>query len=286
MVSKSGSEGLSFDNETNAKLLGDVGVELLETLMAESGGATGRYWIVLGVLLYRNAIVKNGGRGIEDVTSRNELEAGCACSQAGRKQGLRKGSRRSSQGVGARLAFEKGIVPSVELVSQMANEEPQPLPDNSSTEHWLYPGRRYLFWTDWLIRCDRRQNFDVMEEGLRRFVDQVLRRSQSQVKFFKDLGDRIEKSRITFSGQVEHWVPQADDRASRLLAGEARHLDEEPRQIDIFGNLALIDASLNSKLTRCGSKMKAEIVGQAGGNLSVKLLWLTCWSELCRGIWT
>lgn len=38
---KSGSEGLSFDNETNAKLLGDVGVELLETLMAESGGATG-----------------------------------------------------------------------------------------------------------------------------------------------------------------------------------------------------------------------------------------------------
>ena len=105
----------------------------------------------------------------------------------------------------------------------------------------------------------------------------------SQVKFFKDLGDRIEKSRITFSGQVEHWVPQADDRASRLLAGEARHLDEEPRQIDIFGNLALIDASLNSKLTRCGSQKKAEIVKQAGGNLSVKLLWLTCWSELCRG---
>ena len=99
-------------------------------------------------------------------------------------------------------------------------------------------------------------------------------------KFFKDLGDRIEKSRITFSGQVEHWVPQADDRASRLLAGEARHLDEEPRQIDIFGNLALIDASLNSKLTRCGSQKKAEIVKQAGGNLSAKLLWLACWSEL------
>lgn len=117
----------------------------------------------------------------------------------------------------------------------MANEEPQPLPDNSSTEHWLYPGRRYLFWTDWLIRCDSRQNFDVMKKVFADLSTKFFKDPNSQVKFFKDLGDRIEKSRITFSGQVEHWVPQADDRASRLLAGEARHLDEEPRQIDILG---------------------------------------------------
>ena len=280
---KSGSEGLSFDNETNAKLLGDVGEELLETLMAESGGATGRYWIVLGVLLYRNAIVKNGGRGIEDVTSRNELKQAAHALKPGANKGFAKDLVDRLKAWGARLAFEKGIVPSVELASQMANEEPQPLPDNSSTEHWLYPGRRYLFWTDWLIRCDRRQNFDVMKKVFADLSTKFFEDPNSQVKFFKDLGDRIEKSRITFSGQVEHWVPQADDRASRLLAGEARHLDEEPRQIDIFGNLALIDASLNSKLTRCGSQKKAEIVKQAGGNLSVKLLWLTCWSELCRG---
>ena len=251
--------------------------------MAESGGATGRYWIVLGVLLYRNAIVKNGGRGIEDVTSRNELKQAAHALKPGANKGFAKDLVDRLKAWGARLAFEKGIVPSVELASQMANEEPQPLPDNSSTEHWLYPGRRYLFWTDWLIRCDLRQNFDVMKKVFADLSTKFFEDPNSQVKFFKDLGDRIEKSRITFSGQVEHWVPQADDRASRLLAGEARHLDEEPRQIDIFGNLALIDASLNSKLTRCGSKKKAEIVKQAGGNLSVKLLWLTCWSELCQG---
>lgn len=252
---KSGGEGLSFDNETKAKLLGDVGVELLETLMAESGGATGRYWIVLGVLLYRNAIVKNGGRGIEEVTSRNGLKQAAHALKQDANKGFAKDLVDRLKAWGARLAFENGIVPSVELASQMANQEPQPLPNDSSTRHWLFPGRRFLFWTDWLIRCDRRQDFEVMKKV---FAD-------LSTKFFKDLGDRIDKSRINFRGQVEHWIPQADDKESRLL--------------DVFGNLALIDASLNSRLGHCASQQKAKIVGEAGGSLSAKLLWLACWSE-------
>lgn len=252
---KSGGEGLSFDNEAIAKLLGVDGRELLETFMAESGGAAGRYWIVLGVLLYRNAIVKNGGRGIEEVTSRNGLKQAAHALKQDANKGFAKDLVDRLKAWGARLAFEKGIVPSVELASQMANQEPQPLPDNYSTEHWLYPGRRNLFWTDWLIRCDRRQNFDVMKKV---FAD-------LSTKFFKDLGDRIDKSRINFRGQVEHWIPKADDKESRLL--------------DVFGNLALIDASLNSRLGHCASQQKAKIVGEAGGSLSAKLLWLACWSE-------
>lgn len=252
---KSGGEGLSFDNETIAKLLGVDGQELLETFMAESGGAAGRYWIVLGVLLYRNAIVKNGGRGIEEVTSRNELKQAAHALKQDANKGFAKDLVDRLKAWGARLAFENGIVPSVELASQMANQEPQPLPNDSSTRHWLFPGRRFLFWTDWLIRCDRRQDFEVMKKV---FAD-------LSTKFFKDLGDRIDKSRINFRGQVEHWIPQADDKESRLL--------------DVFGNLALIDASLNSRLGHCASQQKAKIVGEAGGSLSAKLLWLACWSE-------
>lgn len=269
---KSGGEGLSFDNETIGKLLGVDGLELLETFMAESGGAAGRYWIVLGMLLYRSAIVENGGLGIETVTSRNGLTQAAHALKPGANKGFAKDLVDRLKAWGARLAFEKGTVPSVELALQMANQEPQPLPDNSSTEHWLYPGRRFLFWTDWLIRCDRRQDFEVMKKV---FTD-------LSTEFFKDLGDRIDKSRINFRGQVEHWIPEADDRASRPVVGEARHLDEEPRQIDVFGNLALIDASLNSRLGHCKSRQKAQIVKKPGGNLSAKLLWLACWSELCK----
>lgn len=252
---KSGGEGLSFDNETIAKLLGDDGQELLETFMAESGGAAGRYWIVLGVLLYRHAIVRNGGLGIETVTSRNGLKQAAHALKQDANNGFAKDLVDRFKAWGARLAFEKGIAPSVELAFQMANRELQPLTDNSSTEHWRYPGRRYLFWTDWLIRCDRRQDFDVMKKVF----------AELPADFFTKLGKKIEESRITFSGQVEHWVPQVDDKESRLL--------------DVFGNLALIDASLNSRLGHCASRQKAKIVEDAGGSLSAKLLWLACWSE-------
>ena len=279
---KSGGEGLSFDNETIGKLLGVDGLELLETFMAESGGAAGRYWIVLGMLLYRSAIVENGGLGIETVTSRNGLTQAAHALKPGANKGFAKDLVDRLKAWGARLAFEKGTVPSVELALQMANQEPQPLPDNSSTEHWLYPGRRFLFWTDWLIRCDRRQDFEVMKKVFTDLSTEFFKETDSQVEFFKDLGDRIDKSRINFRGQVEHWIPEADDRASRPVVGEARHLDEEPRQIDVFGNLALIDASLNSRLGHCKSRQKAQIVKKPGGNLSAKLLWLACWSELCK----
>ena len=279
---KSGGEGLSFDNETIGKLLGVDGLELLETFMAESGGAAGRYWSVLGMLLYRSAIVENGGLGIETVTSRNGLTQAAHALKPGANKGFAKDLVDRLKAWGARLAFEKGTVPSVELALQMANQEPQPLPDNSSTEHWLYPGRRFLFWTDWLIRCDRRQDFEVMKKVFTDLSTEFFKKTDSQVEFFKDLGDRIDKSRINFRGQVEHWIPEADDRASRPVVGEARHLDEEPRQIDVFGNLALIDASLNSRLGHCKSRQKAQIVKKPGGNLSAKLLWLACWSELCK----
>lgn len=269
---KSGGEGLSFDNETIGKLLGVDGLELLETFMAESGGAAGRYWIVLGVLLYRKSIVENGGLGIETVTSRNGLTQAAHALKQDANKGFAKDLVDRLKAWGARLAFEKGTVPSVELALQMANQEPQPLPDNSSTEHWLYPGRRFLFWTDWLIRCDRRQDFEVMKKVFADLSTEFFEDPNSQVEFFKDLGDRIDKSRINFRGQVEHWIPQDDEEASALRDGDER-------LIDFFGNLALIDASLNSSLGHCKSQQKAKIVNKSGGSLSAKLLWLACWSE-------
>ena len=175
---KSGGEGLSFDNETIGKLLGVDGLELLETFMAESGGAAGRYWIVLGMLLYRSAIVENGGLGIETVTSRNGLTQAAHALKPGANKGFAKDLVDRLKAWGARLAFEKGTVPSVELALQMANQEPQPLPDNSSTEHWLYPGRRFLFWTDGSSGADRRQDFEVMREV---FTD-------LSTEFFKETG--------------------------------------------------------------------------------------------------
>ena len=254
---KSGCEGLSFDNETNAKLLGDDGQELLETLMAEAGGVTGRYWIVLGVLLYRNVIVKNGGLGIEAVTSRNGLLQAAHVLKQDANEGFAKDLVDGLKAWGARLAFEKGLSSSVALASEMANYEPLSLPDDLSTVHWRYPGRRQLFWTDWLIRCDRRKKFNVMKKV---FAD-------LPAKFFTDLGEWIEESRITYRGQVEHWLPKADDRVP-------------PEQLHAFGNLALIDVTLNSRLGHCGSRQKAKIVKEARGSLSAKLLWLACWSKL------
>lgn len=79
----------------------------------------------------------------------------------------------------------------------------------------------------------------------------------------------MDSIRIVTRGAVEHWL--ARDKAE--LKGDKDAIDKELSKRHGFGNLALIDASTNSSLSKDEVSGKSKIVLQMS-NPSLKLLWL------------
>ena len=90
--------------------------------------------------------------------------------------------------------------------------------------------------------------------------------------FWNSYLNNFENQRIVSRGAVEHWLAQDN---AQLEEGDTLVLRHG------LGNLALIDPSTNSSLTKMSPKDKSEWVRLNMSNPSFKLKWLAAFSQMC-----
>lgn len=140
---------------------------------------------------------------------------------------------------------------------------------NGDLSQWDLYFLEYLLWVDAKIEgC--KQLYSITEKFVETLTDSETRESFMNFDwetFKARVG--LESIRIVTRGAIEHWLAQ--DKA------ELKH-DKEAIKAELsmrhgFGNLALIDASTNSSLSKDEVSGKSKIVLQMS-NPSIKLLWL------------
>lgn len=138
-------------------------------------------------------------------------------------------------------------------------------------EHWHFDeafSQWDLYWTDYLISLDAKQDFEVLKTISRdESLDPALKLG---LKAFDWQTFESKKSvlRIVTRSSVEHW----------LARDKAEGVTEELHRRHGFGNLALIDPSSNSSLGKQGVTDKStEVMNMS--NPAWKLWWLAVFSS-------
>lgn len=132
--------------------------------------------------------------------------------------------------------------------------------------HW----QLYLF--DWLLWVDGQKKWPHLRETLASAETENDRIDRALRKFRLDDFESIRKNfRIVRHGAIEHWFP-------REMANED---GERLTKLNGFGNLALIDTGLNSRLRNLPVYEKRKRVLDSNANHSLKLGWLTVFTAAC-----
>ena len=140
---------------------------------------------------------------------------------------------------------------------------------------WKYgDGLRHwqLYLLDWLLWVDGENQWTHLKETLASVETGNDRIDRALRKFRPDDFESIRQNfRIVRHGAIEHWFPQemANENVDRL------------KKLDGFGNLALIDAGLNSRLRDLPVSEKRERVKESDANHSLKLGWLIVFTADC-----
>lgn len=149
----------------------------------------------------------------------------------------------------------------------------QSLPE--AVRGWKYGvGLRHwqLYLLDWLLWVDGENQWTHLKEALASIETSNDRIDRALRKFRPDDLESIRKNfRIVRHGAIEHWFPRemANEEWDRL------------EKLDGFGNLALIDTGLNSRLRDLPVDQKRERVKNSNANHSLKLGWLAVFTAAC-----
>lgn len=107
---------------------------------------------------------------------------------------------------------------------------------SDSLPMWPWP----FYWVDWLLLQDAKNSFKYVKEAFEPFFD-----------FDKAILKEMTQTTIHSWSSLEHWMAQTDVGV--------RHEDEDAL-MNSFGNLALIDPGLNSKLSNKWTDQKGAIL--------------------------
>lgn len=143
---------------------------------------------------------------------------------------------------------------------------------------WKYNGdlsQWDLYFLEYLLWCDAKlEGCEQLSTTSKGYIENITdsKLKESFLNFdWETFKTRVglESIRIVTRGAVEHWLAQ--DKAE--LKSDKEAIDKELSMRHGFGNLALIDASTNSSLSKDEVSGKSKIVLQMS-NPSIKLLWL------------
>ena len=94
--------------------------------------------------------------------------------------------------------------------------------------------------------------------------------------------EELVTSLISYIGPKPNVLDVNDvEQTRRIEVSQPVLTDAEMRKLLSISDYT--SGKVRSKVIDITSVSYTHLVKQAGGNLSVKLLWLTCWSELCQG---
>lgn len=130
---------------------------------------------------------------------------------------------------------------------------------NDGLRHWQ------LYFLDWILWCDARNGRAKLRKILKTYVTEKPSVKNALQHFSQaDFNKILKNFRIVQHGAIEHWC-------ARKTAGKDSEVLEK---LNGFGNLALIDTSLNSSLRDLPVREKSKYVRDNMANHSLKLGWL------------
>lgn len=146
---------------------------------------------------------------------------------------------------------------------------------SEAVKSWKYDdGLRHwqLYFLDWLLWSDYQYGQNDFRRILKTYKTENSSVKEAIRKFKWVKFKRILRTfRIVRHGAIEHWCAQK-------MAGEDKELLDK---LNGFGNLALIDTSLNSTLRDLSVSDKGEYVRKNDANYSLKLGWLAVFTDAC-----
>lgn len=161
-----------------------------------------------------------------------------------------------------------GLMSDASFLSE-TEAEVQSLPEFVSG--WKYgDGLRHwqLYLLDWLLWVDGENQWTHLKETLASIETTNDRIDKALREFQLDDFERIRRNfRIVRHGAVEHWFP--------------REMANQDPKLNGFGNLALIDTGLNSRLRNLPVYEKRKRVLDSNANHSLKLGWLAVFTAAC-----